>query len=148
MSGETAESKHPKPLFDGKFIFEGIQESEGEDKRILQFHPRLTVDYKIWQKIDKETEQECYPDDVPMMGYCTFDFGMQMNTPLNAENNILINGYEGLSEESSPQDILMKTLIYDLMHAFYHTPEDPNFTYFHWALNGWLKDRTSVMVLC
>lgn len=148
MSEETTETKHPKPLFDGKFIFDGLQEGEGEDKRILQFQPRLTIDYTIWNKTDEETGIESYPEDVPMMGYATFDFGMKMNTPLDAEHNWLVNGYEGLSKDSSPEEILMKTLMYDLMHAFYHTPDDPNFSHYHWALNGWLKDRTSVMVLC
>lgn len=136
-------SQHPKPLHEGRFIFKGIQEGQGEGRRVIEFNPPLSVLFTIWEKKNAEGEDN-YPEDVPLMGYATYDFGLEMFTPLDVEHNWLVNGYEGLSKESPPEDILMKTLFYDLFHAFCHIPEDPNYSHYHWALKGWLKERANV----
>ena len=133
----------PKPLIEGKFIFKGIQEGEGEGRRVIEFTPPLVVEYSIWEKKNAEGGDN-YPEDTAMMAFATYDFGMEMMTPLDVKNNWLANGYQGLSKDSTPEDILMKTLFYDLFHAFCHIPQDPNYSHYHWALCGWLKERANV----
>lgn len=130
------------PLAEGKFVFEGIQEGQGESRRVITFSPPLTVTYSVWEK-KNEVGEDNYPEDVPIMGYVTFDFGMEMMTPLDENNNTLVNGYEGLTPTSPCEEILMRSVLYDLFHAFFHIPEDPNYNHYHWALKGWLEDRAT-----
>lgn len=131
-------------MTNGKFIFEGIREGEGESLRQIYFNPPLVIHYSIFDKIDKETGKENYPDDIPLMGYVTFDFGMEVQFPLDVEHNHLANGYEGLTPDADPIDILMKTVWWDLFHAFFHIKEDPNYSHFHWALIGHLDARATL----
>ena len=108
-----------EPLKKGKFVFEAIQEGLGEEKRTITFKPKLIIDYTIWMKKDPKTGKENYPEDVPILGFVTFNLGdvcMDMNTPLDLEHNWLINGYEGLNKNSSLEDVLMYSVIYDLFH--------------------------------
>ena len=92
----TKESSERK----GKFIFQGIQESEGEEKKIIIFNPPLIIDYTILDKIDKKTGKENYTEDSPIMGFATYDFGMEVIVSLDVEHNWLVNGYGGLTKES------------------------------------------------
>jgi hypothetical protein len=133
-----------EPLKKGKFVFEAIQEGVGDGKRTIIFKPKLVIDYTIWEKKDPKTGKEHYPEDVPVMGFATYDFGMEMNTPLDLEHNWLVGGYEGLSKDSELEHILMYSLIYDLFHAFCHDTSDPNYSHYNWALRGWLNHRASV----
>ena len=128
----------------GKFIFEAIQEGEDESLRQIYFNPPLVINYNIFEKIDKDTGKENYPEETTMMGYATFDFGMEIHVPLEAKKNWLANGYEGLTPDADPIDILMKTICFDLFHSFFHPVEDPNYSHYHWALQGWLQERASV----
>ncbi len=105
----------------GKFIFEAIKEED----RIIKFNPPLVVEYTI----------------IDDLGHATFDFGMEMDTQLNASQNYLVNGYGGLTKESSKEDIFMNTIIFDIFHAMFHPSQDPNYSHYYWALAGWLKDR-------
>jgi len=131
-------------MTNGKLIFDSIQEGEGDSLHKLYFNPPLKVDFSIYEKIDKETGKENYPEDVPIMGYATFDFGMEAHVPLDVEHNWLANGYEGLTKDSSPTEILQGTIMFDLFHAFFHTVQDPNYSHYHWALQGWLQERANV----
>jgi len=127
-----------------KFVFEFIKENNGNE---IYFNPPLTIEYSIYKKIDEETGKENYPEDIPVMAYATFDFGLEVHIPLDIDHNWLINGYNGLTKESSFDDILMNTIIFDLFHAFCHIPEDPNYSHYNWALKGWLKERATVKEL-
>lgn len=133
------EQDRPNPRIEGKFIFKEIKEGES----VIAFTPPLVVEYSIWDKKNAQGGDN-YPEDVKTMGYATYDFGMEMMTPLELKHNWLVNGYNGLSKESTEEDVLMHSLIYDLFHAFCHTEMDPNYTHYHWALYGWLKDRAKV----
>lgn len=135
--------QEPQPLHKGRFVFQGIQEGEGEGRRTIIFKPPLNIHYSIWEKKNAEGGDN-YPEDVPILAYATYDFGLEMMTPLDAEHNWLVNGYEGLSKESPLEDVLMKTLWYDLFHAFCHPTQDPNYSHYNWALKGWLKERAIV----
>ena len=128
----------------GKFIFQGIQESEGEEKKTIIFNPPLIIDYTILDKIDKKTGKENYTEDSPIMGFVTYDFGMEVIVSLDVEHNWLVNGYGGLTKESPLEDILMKSIFFDLFHSFCHPTEDPNYSHYHWALKGWLDERVTV----
>jgi hypothetical protein len=133
-----------KPKSRGTFIFEGIMEGGEGDKRSIKFNPPLKVAYTIWDKIDKDTGLQNFEADVPMMGIATYDFGLTMETPLDPEHNWLTNGYNGLTKDSSPEDILMGSIMFDLFHAFFHETQDPNYSHYHWALVGWLKNRAAL----
>ena len=133
-----------KPKFSGKFVFEGIMENGDGDKRSIKFNPPLVIKYDILEKIDKDTGKPNYPEDFPMVAFATYDFGLTMETPLDPEHNWLTNGYNGLTKDSNPEDILMASVIFDLFHAFCHEKQDPNYSHYHFALTGWLKDRATV----
>ena len=134
-----------KPKYSGKFVFEGVMEGgEIEGKRSITFNPPLKVAYTIWEKKDPLTGKENYTEDFPMIAFTTYDFGLTMETPIDPEHNWLTNGYNGLTKDSSPEDILMNSLIFDLFHAFCHETQDPNYSHYHFALVGWLKDRATI----
>ena len=136
-----------EPLKKGRYVFDSIQEGSDDSKRIITFTPPLIVGYTIWEKNNSKTGKENYPEDVPIMGFATFNLGdvcMDMSTPLDLEHNWLVNGYEGLNKDSLLEDILMYSIIYDLFHSFCHDKEDPNFSHYNWALYGNLKGRVLV----
>jgi hypothetical protein len=134
-----------EPFKRGKFVFDGIEEGDEQERRILKFAPRLIVEYNIWQKNDPKTGQECYPDNIPIIGFGTYDFGLTMSTALHPDFNHLCNGYGGLTRDSEPEDILLYTIIFDLFHAFCQNQDDPNYIHYHWALKGWLIDRAMLI---
>lgn len=141
----------PKALKEGTFIFEGVQEGEGAGRRTIEFNPPLTIKYAIYEKT--EDIPECIVEDIAdeknltdsngIIGYVSYDFGLTMATNVDEKNN-LVNGYGGLTKDSDPIEILMYSVIFDLFHAFCHDISDPNYTHYHFALAGWLKDRAVV----
>ena len=64
--------------------------------------------------------------------YFTWDFGMDGTVGLNSFN---IKNLKGLKKK------ILADIIFDIGHAFFHYEGDPNYTYYHWALYAWLKDR-------
>ena len=64
--------------------------------------------------------------------YFTWDFGMDGTVSLN---NFNIQHVKGLKNK------ILKDIIFDIGHAFFHYEGDPNYTHYHWGLRGWLKDR-------
>lgn len=74
--------------------------------------------------IDEKTER----------AYFTWDFGMDGIVHLK---NWILEGkqIEGIKER------ILADVIFDIGHAFFHYEGDPNYTPYHWALAGWLKDR-------
>jgi hypothetical protein len=131
-----------KPICEGRFIFGGIQEGDGESLRTIRFNPPLEIKYSIWDKIDKETGKENYPEESSIMGFVEFDFGMDAKIALDVKYNCLINGYQGLTPESPLEYKLRDSILFDLFHTFYHIPQDPNYSFYNWALMGHLSDRT------
>ena len=132
------------PVTKGKFVFDAIQEGSDESLRQIYFNPPLVIEYSIYDKIDKETGKDSYPEDVSSMAFSELDFGMEIHVPLDVKDNWLMNGYGGLTKESDPIDVLMRTICFDLFHAFFHPTEDPNYDFYHWALYGNLKDRVTL----
>ena len=59
-----SENHQLKPLIEGKFIFKGIM--EGDERKIL-FNPPLIIEYKILEKIDKESDKENFSEDWPLL---------------------------------------------------------------------------------
>jgi hypothetical protein len=133
-----------KPKYSGTFVFEGVMEGGEGDRRSITFNPPLKVAYTIWEKKDPVSGEDNYTEDYPMVAFATYDFGLPMETPLDPANNWLTNGYNGLTKDSSPEDILMNSIIFDLFHAFCHETQDPNYAQYHWALVGWLKSRATL----
>lgn len=133
-----------KPICEGKYIFSGIQEGSGEGLREIVFNPPLVIEYSIWEKIDKETGKENYPEESPIMGYIDFDFGMDAKIALDVKYNWLVDEYNGLTVESPLQDKLMKSIFFDLFHAFYHPNVDPNYSHYHHALFAYLNPRVTL----
>lgn len=125
----------------GKFIFEAIEEGTDETYRRLLFNPPLVVNYSIMEQV---FDEGLHTEYTKLMGYATYDFGMEVHMALEAEHNVLINGYEGLSSNSDPIDILMKSIWFDLFHSFFQPTEDANYSHYHWALQGWLQERASI----
>lgn len=70
----------------------------------------------------------------------TYDFGMEQRISTKVENNFLHN-YTGDNPEGSPIKTIFATIKFDLMHAFFHFNQDPNYDAIHWALVGHLSER-------
>lgn len=68
------------------------------------------------------------------VAYFTWDFGM--------ESELYLDSYFlSLKDYSTTEQKIIRQCHYDLAHAFFHHTDDPNYTYYHWALYGNLKDR-------
>jgi hypothetical protein len=67
--------------------------------------------------------------------YFTWDFGMDAVVSLRT---YISKHRKGLKKK------VFREIIFDVGHAFCHCSEDPNYTEYHWALRGWLKDRLEV----
>lgn len=76
--------------------------------------------------------------------HITYDFGMTDKIPLRKDENFLYN-YGNTNEDADPIQTVLNTIKFDLMHAFFHYNEDPNYMQIHWALEGQLRDRVSVI---
>ena len=46
-----------------------------------------------------------------------------------------------IKEDTSIEELVRRTVKYDVEHAFCHPYEDPNYGEIHWAIKGWLKER-------
>lgn len=141
-------SHMPKPLAEGILQFDVVMEGPADgDHRTITFKPPLKVDYTVWPEDEDVAKKDGIEVDPkkPTLAYFTFDFGMTSRVYLTPEKNMFVHGYEGLSKESTPEEILIKTLTFDLFHAFCHCDMDPNYTPYHWAILGWLKDRAKVV---
>jgi hypothetical protein len=44
-------------------------------------------------------------------------------------------------KSNNKEEIVRVCLEFDFAHAFGHICEDPNYSYKHWAICGWFKDR-------
>jgi hypothetical protein len=64
--------------------------------------------------------------------YFTWDFGMDSSFSLK---NFTCRHLKRLKHK------IYREIIFDVGHAFFHYEGDPNYTHYHWALKGWLKDR-------
>jgi hypothetical protein len=81
-------------------------------------------------------------EDPTKVAHITFDFGMGTEIHLLPQNNFILTHAEaeGLSDEEK----MAFDVIFDLFHAFHHTNVDPNYSHYHWALYGNLKDRIEI----
>ena len=92
----------------------------------------IKVQWQIWKDPDKNDMR---------YAHITFDFGMSYECSMEMENNFLLKGYDGINENASLEKRVQATVLFDVMHAMNHCNFDPNYTPFHWAIRGWLKDR-------
>ena len=53
-------------------------------------------------------------------------------------------GYDGITMRTPLPDLAKSFVKYDLFHAFFHPHFDPNYEHLHWALSGWLHNRTTM----
>lgn len=94
-----------------------------------------------WIKFKKPLKIKCHYIGTKDYGYKIaafhFDFGMDHITPLEKEHNFILMDSDNLSDEEK----IIFDVEFDLFHAFFHCEEDPNYSDYHWALYGNLKDR-------
>lgn len=92
-------------------------------------------------RFKKPLSLHCYHIGSEDYGYkCAtfdYDFGMTHTVPLEKEHNFILMH----SDEKTDEEKIAFDVIFDLFHAFFHPECDPNYTYYHWALYGNLKDR-------
>lgn len=111
-----------KVVDSGRVIFTEIEESSCK----LIFNPPLLFDYWVYE-------------DKKAVAYIEFDFGMTVKIAADQDSNFFIWG-----KNNSYEEIIKETIKFDLFHAFTHVNFDPNYTAYHWALLGWLKERTKI----
>lgn len=97
-----------------------------------------------WIKFKKPLKLKCHYIGTKDYGYkiaaFSFDFGMDHITPLEKEHNFILMDSDNLSDEEK----IVFDVKFDLFHAFFHCEEDPNYSDYHWALYGNLKDRVEL----
>jgi hypothetical protein len=76
----------------------------------------------------------CYVDRKKKIVHFSWDFGLEGTVHLE---NWVLKGRQikGLKEK------ILADIIFDVGHALFHYKGDPNYTTYHWALAGWLKNR-------
>ena len=107
---------------------------------------RLTEGSKWIKFKDEQLWFECYYIEELTMAnphrtaYIEFDFGMEHSIPLLIQDNFILRDMQDAIDEEK----MAFSVIFDLFHAFHHPNLDPNYTVYHWALYGNLKDRVII----
>ena len=70
-----------------------------------------------------------------------YDFGMTIK---QCSSGYEYCGFLDITKDSTVEEIVKRTVTYDLEHSFCHPNEDPNYVAKHWAIKGWLKDRVDI----
>lgn len=111
-----------------------VEQEDLYDYSRLEFDPPLEIKWSV------------YEDEKGKMAYVDYDFGMTDRFSIDTDKNFLTWGYGGLTQEKlTPENIVERTVIFDLFHAFTHCDMDPNYGHLHWALYGNLKHKTKVI---
>jgi hypothetical protein len=75
-----------------------------------------------------------YHDEHSKIVFYDWDFGME-------DHLMYDNCWCDINKIPKLEDKIIRACTYDLSHAFFHCPDDPNYTATHWALKGWYKDK-------
>ena len=75
----------------------------------------------------------CLKDD-PDYANIEFDFGMNYEI-------LITNSWLDLDKIPNLKDKIKRIVTFDIIHAFFHPNQDPNYEPLHWAILGWLQDR-------
>ena len=103
----------------------------------LQFNPPLRVDWSIYR-------DSSHPAEEITIAYITFDFGLEYKiNPIATKNSGW--AYQGVTPQSTNEEVIKSIIRYDLFHAFTHYHGGPNYSHLHWALWGCLKDQVKVV---
>lgn len=105
------------------------------DDDVVTIHELCSIGRLVFMTPLNVTISLCPEENV---GYATYDFGME--DKISLDNNFLYN-YTGDNPEADPLKTVISSIKYDLMHAFFHYENDPNYKTIHWALVGWLQNR-------
>ncbi len=115
-------------LKSGSFTFADLNEGNSV---FIKFIKPLVVDWSYYKMGDEE------------MVFVDYDFGL--TDMFNPMASVKIGwGYDGVNKDTPLEDIIKAFVKFDLFHAFFHVPEDPNYSHLHWALKGWLNNRVEV----
>ncbi|MFA7219178.1 MAG: hypothetical protein WC119_01515 [Synergistaceae bacterium] len=116
-----------------------ISEIDGEKKYLRKvIFPSRIEEGDRWIEFTKPLSFECYHIDSDI-AYIEFDFGMRNEIQINPEKNFILMHHKASSDEER----MAFDVQFDLFHAFFHVTEDPNYTHYHWALYGMLRDRVT-----
>lgn len=138
--------KKEKFLTEG--FFELIKIDEGDN--YLEFNLPLEINYAVYEEeyLDYETMESpfnfAHPVKKKIITYIQYDFGMEDSFRIDDSGNWLCHGYNGLNKDSNWEDRIKGNVKFDLFHAFYHYTGDPNYTHKHWAIKGWMANRTKI----
>lgn len=97
-----------------------ISKLEYENDRI-EFYPPIKID--------------CHNNGSLNRCHVYFDFGL--------DTEIGISSFY-LNLQDSVEEKTRQTLEFEIIHAFFHPYEDPNYTLLNWALYGNLKERSVI----
>jgi len=119
-------------IAEGKFTFAWLNECG----RRLEFNPPLEVEWSAYNDSRNDLNM--------LMVYVDYDFGL---TDKFSPYSSMFHGwhYNGTTNDTPLDEVVKSFIQYDLMHAFFHCSDDPNYTHLHWALYGNLKDQTTII---
>ncbi len=76
-------------------------------------------------------------DETAKRIFFEWDFGME-------DEFIYDSCWLDLNQIAKLEDKIIAVCKFELGHAFFHCPDDPNYTPYHWALRGWYKDKVTL----
>ena len=92
---------------------------------IVQFNEPLLIEWALDEK-DR---------NLAHVAYNTPHGTIWDECPLTAAHNFIAR------DGGTPEEIIKATVEFDIAHAFWHFPDDPNYTKLHWALWGALHEH-------
>lgn len=105
------------------------------EEREMQLQPKIITITEISNGCEKiKFEPSVVVEFYSPPSLFVLDFGMEIHCGLK---DCYLNKGDSLFERAK------NTITWELEHAFFHCPKDPNYTAVHWALYGNLKDRAT-----
>lgn len=87
----------------------------------------------------------CFEKDGYYYANVWYDFGMEVEIPLDKEHNELIKcGFMGLTNDSLISDKIKYSIMNDIYISFMQSDNHPMYKYLHWAIKGFLSKRIKI----
>jgi len=116
----------PSPIAEGELSFSEFDECGWE---FFTCKEPVKIKWTIWPDKNDPTNEIAWID---------FDFGMTYRVSIIPEHNFLLHNYNGDQGLATYEERVRTTVLFDVMHAFTHYDQDPNYGHLHWAIRGWL----------
>lgn len=118
--------------------------TEGDDKsdfRRIAFREELHVEWWVLEKTNPEK------DDDGLTVLIILNDGIQWKRHFSTNAPFEPNRIAGTNQEDIKEAILKK-LVFEFAHAYFHPQEDPNYCIRHWAIHGTFRHEVDLIESC